>query len=127
MVRLSKRLALSHRSANKHLGFVLTMSASTGVDALHKDFHAHLRAPLASRLGNRDSSIVANSMIAFCEKGAENWREHTMEHFLTLLTTEIGIGPQNHTSGLSAVSLCSALQSAVSNLVSFTQTSCCNR
>lgn len=119
-IRLSERLALSHRWANMQSGFVLTMSASTGVDALHKDFHAHLRAPLASRLDNRDSSIVANSMRAFCEKGAEDWREHTMEYFLTLLATEIGIGPQNHTSGLSAVSLCSALQSAVSDLVRFT-------
>ena len=103
------------------------MSASTGVDALNKDFHAHLRATLKSRLGNRDASTVANSMLALCEKGAESWREHTMEYFLTLLTTEIGIGPQNHTGGLSAVSLCSAFQTAVQNLVSLAPILECNR
>lgn len=94
------------------------MSAATGVDSLHKDFHAHVRDTLSGRLGNRDSSAVAYQMIAFCENGAQNWREHTMEYFLTLLATEIGIGPQNFTSGLSAVSLCSAFQSAVRDLVS---------
>jgi hypothetical protein len=93
------------------------MSAAAGVDALHKDFRAHVRDTLHNRLNNPECSVVAQQMRALEKRGAQDWYEHSIEWFLVYLITEISASPSTYASGLSAVSINSAMQSAMQDMV----------
>ena len=105
-------------SAHMRIGTLLTMSAATGVNLLHRDFKLHLEQTLLDRLQNPDASVVGSQMRALKVHGAKDWYQLTVEYFLVHLITEIAITPHNMYSGHSAPSLLSALQSRIKDLVS---------
>ena len=96
---------------------LLTMSAATGVEHLHRDFESHVRETMTDRLENPKSSVIGNRIASLQEHGAKDWYERTVEWFMVYLLSEVGCGPQNIYSGRSAVSLRSALHNTVQDLV----------
>lgn len=101
----------------RDIGMLLTMSAATGVDQLHKTFDVDIKEPLEHRLLNRDASVVGNMMHWLQDRGAIGWHDTSVEWFMIYLVTEIAIAPTNITSGRAAISVLSALQGAVLDLV----------
>jgi hypothetical protein len=97
---------------------LLTMSAATGIDQLHRDFPADLRESRKVRTTNRKASVIGSVLADLEKHGASSWRENNVECFLIYLITEIGVAPQNSVGGRSAMSLLSTLQSTVIDLVS---------
>ncbi|KXS95182.1 hypothetical protein AC578_6596 [Pseudocercospora eumusae] len=101
-----------HRADN----ILLTMSAATGVDQLHKHFDIDIKETLLNRLLSPQASIVGNMMHWLKDKGASQWYDHSIEWFLVFLISELGIAPNNMISGRAGSSVLSALQCAVQDL-----------
>jgi len=95
---------------------LLTMSAATGIDQLHRDFPTDLRESRKIRMTNRKASVIGNVLADLEQHGASGWRDKNVEWFLIYLITEIGVAPQNSVGGRSAMSLLSTLQSTLVDL-----------
>ena len=76
------------------------MSAATGNDQLHRDFRSQIQEPLAARMVNAESSLVANIIRSMEERGTADWHQLTIEWFLVYLVTEISIAPNNLVGGI---------------------------
>lgn len=85
---------------------------------MDKDFPEYLEDPTECILDNDDASAIGHAFEAFAETGTSTWHRKTVEWFLVYLITEVGVTPHNIRQGHNAISVVSAYQHVVQDLVS---------
>jgi hypothetical protein len=99
-------------------GYLLTMSSSHGVDFLNKEISQNIKFLPEYITDNHDASVIGFMYKLFEHTGSSLWHRKTVDWFLVYLLTEVVIVPHNIRQGRSEISLMSAYQSVVQNLVS---------
>jgi hypothetical protein len=93
------------------------MSPDLGVDYLDKDLGAYLDYPSDRRLESEEASVLGFMWKRFRKSGTHTWHKPTLEWFLVYLLTELAATPHTIRQGRNTVSLISAYQQVVQDLV----------
>lgn len=102
-------------------GVLLTMAAVSGVDYLDKDLAKQLNYSKQKREENEDSSGMGFLWERFAKTGTRDWPEKTVEWLLTYILTEFAATPHTIRQGRNAITITSAYQAVVEQLVSTTE------
>ncbi|KAH0565257.1 hypothetical protein GP486_001354 [Trichoglossum hirsutum] len=97
-------------------GLLLTLSPSTGVNYLDKNFAKHIEDPVETFLDNDDSSALGHMLQVFADSGTSTWHRKTVEWFLVYLITEIGATPHTVRQGHNSVTVAAAYRNIVQDL-----------
>jgi hypothetical protein len=98
-------------------GILLTMSPDLGVDYLDKDLGDYLKYPRDRRLESEEASVLGFLWKRFRKSGTHTWHRPTVEWFLVYLLTELAASPHTIRQGRNTISLISAYQQVVQDLV----------
>jgi hypothetical protein len=94
------------------------MSPDLGVDYLDKDMGEYLEYPRDRRLESEEASVLGFMWKRFRKSGTHTWHKPTLEWFLVYLLTELAAAPHTIRQGRNTLSLISAYQQVVQDLVS---------
>jgi hypothetical protein len=94
------------------------MAAVSGVDYLDKDLTTHLNYSKQKREESEDASGLGFLFDRFAQTGTRDWPEKTVEWLLTYILTEFATTPHTIRQGRNAITITSAYQAVVEQLVS---------
>lgn len=93
------------------------MSAAAGVDYLDKDLKTYLKYSKQKRLESEEANVFGFLFTRFEKTGTRDWREPTVEWFLSYILTEFAVTPHTIRQGRNAIMITSAYQTVVEKLV----------
>jgi hypothetical protein len=94
------------------------MSSDNGVHYLDKNLEEYLNYPRDRRVESEEGSALGFMWKRFSKSGTHTWHQPTVEWFVVYLLTELAATPHTVRQGRNAVSLISAYQKVVQDLVS---------
>ncbi|EEH18517.1 hypothetical protein PABG_07577 [Paracoccidioides brasiliensis Pb03] len=97
-------------------GFLLTMSATKGINYLDARLLEYLRQSPDDILLNPGASAVGQTLKEFAHTGTSTWEKPTAEWLVVHLATEIGTCPHNDTLGHNQISIVEAYQNILRDL-----------
>jgi hypothetical protein len=115
--RSDGQFPLLDRSCAYPSGVLLTMSPDLGVDYLDKNLGEYLNYPRDRRIESEEASVLGFMWKRFRTSGTHAWHKPTVEWFLVYLLTELAATPHTIRQGRNSVSLISAYQQVVQDLV----------
>ncbi len=101
-------------------GFLLTMSSNVGIHYLDKNLPDYLAFSTEGREDCEDTSVLGFLFKRFERSGTRDWPKKTVDWFLVYILTELVVTPHTLRQGNNTMSLITAYERIVENLVSET-------